>query len=65
MIELLIDGKNAFPRIIDCIRHAEKSIYDKSKLEVYKNSEHTTKEAGKGSIIVKDNTLVWDNHTFL
>ena len=27
MVELLIDGKNAFLRIIECIRRAEKSIY--------------------------------------
>ena len=26
-LELLIDGKNAFPVILDCIKNAKKSIY--------------------------------------
>mgnify|MGYP003319303439 CR=1 FL=1 len=44
--------------------NGSKLTYDKSKLEIYKNGEQTTKEAGKGSITVKDGSLIWNNHTF-
>lgn len=44
--------------------NGSKLTYDKSQLDVYKNGEQTSKNAGKGTITVKDGTLVWDKRTF-
>ena len=44
--------------------NGNKLTYSKAKYEEYKDGESTSSAVGKGEIVIKDGTLVWNKMTF-